>query len=60
MGSAGAHLVAVARPLDLDDIGAEVTEEHGAIRPGELTGEIEHTQAIERAGSHRELSLAVS
>lgn len=52
MGSARAHLVAVTGPLDLDDIGAEVAEEHGAVRPGELTGEIENTQAVERAGSH--------
>ena len=42
-----ARLVAVAR-LDLDDVGAQERELVGAVRPGEVAGEVEDADAGER------------
>src|SRR3954451_4056264 len=46
-----AHAVA-AHGLDLDHVGAEVTEDHGAERPGEVLTEVEDAKPFERA-AHR-------
>ncbi len=40
-----------ARRLDLHHVGPEIGEQHGAVRPGEDLGEVEHAQAVER--THR-------
>ena len=48
VGEAG-H-VAIGR-LDLDDLGAEVAEHPGAVRPTEHAGEIEHADTGQRAGT---------
>ena len=46
----GARVVARARRLDLDHVGAHVAEHHRAERPREDAREIEHAQPVERAG----------
>ena len=43
-----ARLVTVARSLDLDHVGAEVGEQHRAVRPREDAREVEHADAVER------------
>ena len=45
----GASVVTALWRLDLDDVGAHVAEHHGAQRPGQDAGEIEHADAGERA-----------
>jgi len=40
-----AHRVAVAGRFDLDHLGAHVAEQHGAERPGEDAGQIDHAQS---------------
>jgi len=45
----GPGLVALAGTLDLHDVGAEVGQDHRAVGPGELTGEIEDGEAGEGA-----------
>src|SRR4029453_14701349 len=45
-----AHLVALARPLDLEDARAEVGEKARTVRPGEDAREVEDDEAIEEAG----------
>ena len=44
-----AHRVALARRLDLDDLGAEVAEQLAAERAGQQGAEFDHAQARERA-----------
>ena len=46
-----AHLVALRR-LDLDDLGAVVAQDLGAVRPAQHPGEIEHEDPVERALGH--------
>ena len=46
-----AHLVALGR-LDLDDLGAMVAQDLGAIRPAQHPGEVEHEDPVERACGH--------
>ena len=43
-----AGVVAGPRPLDLDDLRAEVAQDLGAVRPGQNTGEVEDDEAVER------------
>jgi hypothetical protein len=52
----GAGVVAGARVLDLDHLGAEVGQMHGRHRPGQQAREVEHADARERAGSRHRLS----
>ena len=46
----GAGLVALAGPLDLDDLGAEVGQQHRAVRPRQHAGQVEDADAGERTG----------
>jgi len=48
----GPRVVARARPLDLDDVRAEVAEGHRAQRPGEHAREVSDEQAVQGAGGH--------
>ena len=41
------RVVAAARSLDLHDIGAEIAEQHAAMRAGNEPGEIEYLDAAE-------------
>jgi hypothetical protein len=47
--SKGACIVALARPLHLDYLGAEITEQHGAVRPRENPREIKDAETFERS-----------
>src|SRR5205823_5321072 len=49
-GLQGAHAVAAARQLDLDDVGAEVAEEGGSEGGGDDGGEVEHAEPGQRPG----------
>ena len=44
-----AQLVAAMRLFDLDDVGAKVTQQHGAVGSGHHPREVEHTDTRERA-----------
>src|SRR5262249_27894875 len=44
----GAHGIALARALQLQDLGAHIGEDHRAERPGHVLGQIEHLQAVEQ------------
>ncbi len=46
-----AHLVALGR-LDLDDLGAMVAQDLGAIRPAQYAREVEHQNPVEGARGH--------
>src|SRR5439155_10111902 len=48
-----ARVVADARPLELDHVGAEVAEQHGAVGPGELGGDVQYAQAVEGEAASR-------
>ena len=48
--SPAAHRVVAG--LDLDDVGARVGEQLGAVRPGDARGPVEHPHAGERTDSH--------
>jgi hypothetical protein len=43
--------VALARPLDLDDVGAKVAQQHAAIRTGQMAAEVEDAQTF-KSDSH--------
>src|SRR3546814_11838423 len=43
-----ARIVAAARPLDLDDLGAEIAKKLRTMRPGEYAREIEHPETLAR------------
>ena len=45
-----ARVVAGARPLDLDHVGAEIGQHLHAGRPRQHAGQVEHAQALQRAG----------
>ena len=45
----GAGVITLARLLDLDHPGPHIAEHHGAVGPGEHTGQVEHSDAIEWA-----------
>ena len=45
-----ARIVAGDRPLDLDDIGAEVAQQLSGPGAGQNAGEVENTDVRERAG----------
>ena len=49
-GSVAARVVAASRTLDLDDRGAEVAEELGAIRTGNVLREVDCDYSIEGIG----------
>jgi hypothetical protein len=42
----GARLVPLPRPLDLEHVGPQVAEEHGAVGTREDTTEVEHAHAV--------------
>ena len=42
-----------ARRLDLDHVGAEVGEQHGAVGAGQHLGEVDHPQPAQRAAAAR-------
>src|SRR4051812_34462551 len=50
------HRVARARRLDLDHVGAEVTEQLSCERSGDEAAELEHAYAAERPGLRHERS----
>jgi hypothetical protein len=50
-GRHAARLVALARPLHLDDVGAEVGQQQSCGRPGDDVAELENTQPVERKGA---------
>ena len=43
-------VLAAADPLDADHLGAEIAEQRGAERPGDIAAEIENADAVEYAG----------
>jgi len=47
-----AAAVAASRPLDLDHVRAEVGEHHGAERPGQDLGQVEHPDVGEGQVGH--------
>ena len=47
LGAEAAEVVAGARALDLDHVGAELTEHGGAERPGDVGAEVEDPDAVE-------------
>ena len=49
-----AAVLAAAHPLDADHLGAEIAEQRGAKRPGDVAPEIEDANAVEHTG-HRNL-----
>src|SRR4030095_4847134 len=49
LAAENAQVIAERRPLDLDDVGAEVGEEGGAIRPRDHPREIEDADTLEHA-----------
>jgi hypothetical protein len=51
--------VVAFRPLDLDHVGAHVTEEHRAVGAGEVRGEVDDAEPLERHG-HRTLNPVVT
>src|SRR4029077_21211883 len=51
-----AGLIACPVALDLDDIGAEVAEKHGAVWAGESLGELNNADGMERRGHGRDYS----
>src|SRR5205823_364867 len=40
------------RPVDLDDVGAELGQQPAASRAGQHLGQVEHTEAVERRRPH--------
>ncbi|CFN63047.1 Uncharacterised protein [Bordetella pertussis] len=52
-GSDGAGEVSFARPLDLDDLGAEQPEQPCAVGAGEHMGDVEDFEASQRLGRCR-------
>ncbi len=52
-GTPGPGLVAAAGPLDLDDLGAEVGEQHGQVRRREHAAEVGHDDPGQGPGRHR-------
>jgi hypothetical protein len=46
-----AGVVAAARDLDLDDVGAEVAEHHRAVRPDHDAGEVDDSHTGQRPAS---------
>src|SRR5439155_1347617 len=53
----GAGVVAGARALDLDDLGAQVGERHGGQRARENPREVGHQDPVERTVGHRAATL---
>ena len=47
-GPRAAGVVAAAGDLDLDDVGPEVAEHHGAVRPDHDAGQIDHPHPVQR------------
>ena len=47
-GRHAARLIALARPLHLDDVGAQVGQQQSRRRPGDDVAELEDAQAVER------------
>ena len=56
-GAEVAHVVAAAGPLDLDDVGAEVGQHHGAVRAGDDPREVEDADAVEHQERSRKPSV---
>ena len=52
-------VVARARPLHLDDLGAQVAQEHRRVRPGQHSGQVEHVHSGQWA-RHRILSVRLA
>ena len=48
-----ANRVALARRLDFDHLGAEVSEDAAGKRPRQQLAQFEHAHAVQRAGTHR-------
>ena len=47
-GRHAARLIALTRPLHLDDVGAEVGQQQPGRRPGDDVAELQDAQAVER------------
>ena len=50
--------IAAVRRLDLDDLGAQVRQQHAGERPADIAGEFEDLDAVEGAGAHGRSSFA--
>jgi hypothetical protein len=48
----GARVVAAVGPLDLDHLGAQIAERHGAQRPGQDAREVGHEDPVQRGSGH--------
>lgn len=52
--SPSSGLIANARALDFDDVGAQIAEQHGAVGAGKSFGQLDNANAIENGVHGRE------